>query len=89
MESNMTEITASEFQRNFGKYSDVAMTEPVVITNHGRERYVLVPAKRYRELEALDTRQVLYPHELDDTMKDELTKGYQGAETPYLDHLLD
>ena len=38
---------------------------------------------------AHDTRRALYPHELDEETKARLEEGYQGEETPHLDHLLD
>ena len=85
----MPHITSTEFQRNVGTYTDAAMREPVIITNHSRERLVLLSADDYRRLKALDTRQALSPDELDDDMLVELDKGYQGAKTPHLDHLLD
>jgi len=40
------------------------------------------------KLKKEDTRKALYPHELDDEMKAELEKGYQGSSTPDLDHLI-
>ena len=43
----MITITAVEFQRNFGRYQDTALTEPVAITHNGRERVVMLSVDEY------------------------------------------
>jgi prevent-host-death family protein len=50
MECNMTRVTATEFKNNIGAFSDVAMSEPVIITSHQRDRLVLLSADEYRRL---------------------------------------
>ena len=35
--SEITRVSAAEFQRAFGQLSDKAMQQPVAITKHGRE----------------------------------------------------
>jgi prevent-host-death family protein len=84
-----TTITSTEFQRNVGTHVDQALRDPIFITKHSRESLVLVAAEDYRRLKELDTRRALYPHELDDETLADMDKGYQGASTPHLDHLLD
>ena len=49
----MTRVTATEFKNNIGAYSDAAMTEPVIITSHQRDRLVLLSADEYRRLTGL------------------------------------
>ena len=46
----MTRVTATEFKNNIGKFSDAAMTEPVIVTSHDRDRLVLISADEYRRL---------------------------------------
>lgn len=46
----MVRVTATEFKNNIGKFSDAAMTEPVVVTSHDRDRLVLISADEYRRL---------------------------------------
>lgn len=46
----MTRVTATEFKNNIGAFSDAAMTEPVIITSHQRDRLVLLSADEYRRL---------------------------------------
>ncbi len=50
----MVEITSSEFQKNFGRYQDAALTEPVTLTRNGRARLVLLSVEEFRRLSALD-----------------------------------
>ena len=54
----MITISSAEFQRNFGRYQDAALTEPVAITRNGRERIVVLSVDEYHRLKQRD-RQVL------------------------------
>lgn len=56
-------VSAAEFQRNIGKYQDIALTKPVAITKNGRERTVLLSADEYARLRRRD-RRVLAAEEL-------------------------
>ena len=58
----MKRVSAAEFQRNIGRYQDVALTEPVAVTRNGRERTVLISAEEYESLKRRD-RQVLRPED--------------------------
>ena len=42
--------TAADLNRNFGRWQDRAMSEPILVTHHGRPRSVLVSADVYRKL---------------------------------------
>ena len=46
----MTRVSATDFKNNIGAYSDAAMSEPVIITSHHRDRLVLLSADEYRRL---------------------------------------
>jgi len=46
----MTRVSATEFKNNIGAFSDAAMTEPVIITSHQRDRLVLLSADEYRRI---------------------------------------
>ena len=52
----MVRITATEFQRNIGRYQDVALTEPVTVTKDGRDRTVILSAEEYQRLKRRDRR---------------------------------
>jgi prevent-host-death family protein len=54
--SQMTQVSAAEFQRAFGTLSDKAMTQPVAITKHGRDHLVLLSAEEYARLKRRDRR---------------------------------
>ncbi len=43
----MRHVTTAELIRSFGTYSDIALSEPVVITKNGRERLVLINVDEY------------------------------------------
>jgi PHD/YefM family antitoxin component YafN of YafNO toxin-antitoxin module len=43
----MRHVTTAELIRSFGTYSDIALSEPVVITKNGRERLVLLNVDEY------------------------------------------
>jgi len=43
----MRRVTTAELIRNFGTYSDIALSEPVIITKNGRERLVLLSVDQY------------------------------------------
>lgn len=60
----MVTITAAELQRKFGRYRDLALKEPVLVTHHGRESLVMLSAEEYRRLKSYDERQALYAWEL-------------------------
>ena len=50
----VTKVTASEFQQAFGKLSDKARHEPVVITKHGQDSLVVMSAEEWARLKRRD-----------------------------------
>jgi len=54
----MIKVPAAEFQRNIGRYQDLALTQPVAVTRNGRERTVMISIEEYQRLKRRD-RQVL------------------------------
>ena len=54
----MVKISSVEFQKNFGRYQDTALTEPVTVTRNGRDRIVMLSVEEYQRLKRRD-RQVL------------------------------
>lgn len=54
----MFKVPSAEFQKNIGRYQDIALTEPVLVTRNGRERTVLISAGEYQRLKRRD-REVL------------------------------
>jgi len=52
----MVKVSSTEFQKNFARYRDLALTQPVTITRNGRDRTVLISAHEYQRLKRLDRR---------------------------------
>jgi len=46
----MKRISSAEFVRSFSHHADAALTDPVVITHHGRDRLVMLSVDTYRDL---------------------------------------
>ena len=46
----MKRVTSSEAARNFSQFSDLALSEPVVVTKNGRDRLVLLGIDEYNFL---------------------------------------
>lgn len=46
----MKQFTFSDINRLSGEILEAALTEPVVLTKHGKEKLVILPAARYRQL---------------------------------------
>jgi prevent-host-death family protein len=54
----MLKVSAADFQRNIGRYQDMALTQPVAVTRNGRDRTVMISVEEYRRLKRRD-RQVM------------------------------
>ena len=54
----MVRISATEFLKNFIRYQEVALAEPVTLVRNGRDRTVLISVEEYRRLKRLDKRTV-------------------------------
>ncbi len=50
----MLKVSAAEFQRNIGRYQDLALREPVAVTRNGRESCVLISTEECRRLKRRD-----------------------------------
>ena len=42
-------VSSGEFQRQFGRFREIAQREPVTVTSHGRESVVLLAASEYEK----------------------------------------
>ncbi len=47
-------VFAADFQRNIGRYQDIALRQPVAVTRNGRESCVLISTQEYRRLKRRD-----------------------------------
>jgi prevent-host-death family protein len=50
----MVKVSSVEFQKNFGRYQDTALVEPVTVTRNGRDRIVLLSVEEYQRLKQRD-----------------------------------
>jgi PHD/YefM family antitoxin component YafN of YafNO toxin-antitoxin module len=50
----MTTATAGELVRQFAYFSDIALTQPVIVTRNGRPRNVLLSVVEYERLKQHD-----------------------------------
>ncbi len=81
-------ISTADFIKNFGAMADHALSEPVRITKHGRDRLVMVSAAEYDRLKRRD-RRVVSIEELTDEELELIAQAEVPAEFAYLDAELD
>jgi hypothetical protein len=87
----MSQVTATDFCRNFELYQREAKREPIEVTAYGRVTgYFLSPEafERYRRLSAA-SRQACYPDELPDHLKHAIRESRMDPKHDHLDTLLD
>jgi prevent-host-death family protein len=77
----MVTVTAAELQKQFGRYREIAIREPVSVTHHGRESLVVMSADEYKRLKAMDDRQAYFAHELPVDLKQALETATPPAFT--------
>lgn len=77
-------VLTAEFLKDFGRLADLALSEPVTITKHGRDRLVMVSAAEYERLRRR-ARQVLLSAELSDEVIAQIAKAEVPAEHAHLD----
>ena len=70
-------VTSAEAQKNFGRYREQALAEPVVVTQYGKPSVVMISAAEYERLKELDRRVM----RLDD-MPDEEIEEMLHSEIP-------
>jgi prevent-host-death family protein len=84
----MLTVSATEFQKNFAKYQDAALVQPVTVTQNGRERIVVLSAETYRQMQR-HTREVLPIEALSDADIQAIAAAEAPAEARRFDHELD
>jgi prevent-host-death family protein len=73
----MTTVTASEMQKNFGRYQAQAQREAVKVTSHGRDSVVLISAADYERFKSIDDRVAMHPADLPDDLAQALTDSLE------------
>jgi prevent-host-death family protein len=77
-------ISTADFIKNFGTLADQALSEPVRITKHGRDRLVMMSAVEYDRLKRRD-RQVFLSENLPDYVLELIAKAKTPQEFAHLD----
>jgi prevent-host-death family protein len=78
----MAVVTSAEAQKNFGRYRQQALAEPVVVTQYGKPSVVILSAEEYQRLKELD-RRVLLLDEMPDAEIEEMTRSEIPREHRY------
>jgi prevent-host-death family protein len=84
----MLTVSATEFQKNFAKYQDAALIQPVTVTQNGRERIVVLSAETFRQMQR-HTRDVLPIEALSDADIEAIAAAEAPAEARRFNHELD
>jgi prevent-host-death family protein len=81
----MVRVASTTFVRKFAEYQDIALSEPVAVTNNGRERTVLISAAEYHRLKRRD-RRVLGLEDFSADEIDAIAKSEAPADAAAFDH---
>jgi prevent-host-death family protein len=81
-------VTSAEYQRNPGKYNDLALREPVTITKHGREQLVVLSADMFKQWQKNQQRHY-YTHELPQDIIDQIVNAEIPQECYDLNYLME
>ena len=80
----MLKVSAADFQRNIGRYQDIALCQPVAVTRNGRESCVLLSTEEYRRLKRRD-REALGIEEFTEADADAVRSAQPSAESAAFD----
>ncbi len=83
----MIRVSSTEFGKEVGRYQDMALAEPVVVTRNGRDRTVMISAAEYTRLKRRD-RQVFAAGELPDDVVDAVRNAEMDERHRHLDGLI-
>ncbi|WP_246206948.1 type II toxin-antitoxin system Phd/YefM family antitoxin [Methylocystis heyeri] len=84
---DMLKVSAAEFQRNIGRYQDLALRQPVAVTRNGRESCVLISTEEYRRLKRRE-REVLGIEDFTEADAEAVRRAEAPAESAAFDHEL-
>jgi prevent-host-death family protein len=84
---DVLKVSAAEFQRNIGRYQDLALRQPVAVTRNGRESCVLLSTEEYRRLMRRD-RQVFSTADAPEDVIEAVRNAKMDPRHNHLDDLL-
>ena len=82
-------ISTTELERDFGRYQEAALHEPITITDDGRETLVLLSIESYRALRSGRHGDPVAIWDLNDAEIDALVHGEIPEEAEQYNHELD
>ena len=85
----MVTVKSADLRRQFTRYRELALKEPVSVTHNGRESLVVLSADEFKRLKALDTREALFAWELPRDLIEARETAEPPAFTAQFDHELD
>ena len=81
----MVRVSSGDLQRKIGQIQDLALVQPVTITNNGRDRLVMMSAEEYRRLKRRD-RQVMGLEDFTEADLEALRKVQPSVGSSAFDH---
>lgn len=87
MELLVVRVTSGDLQRQWSKFQDIALDEPVTVTCNGRDQMVLLSSDEYHRLKRRD-REVLTPADFTEADLEAIQMVKIPAETAQFDHEL-
>jgi len=85
--TDMIRVSSTEFGKEVGRYQDMALAQPVVVTRNGRDRTVMISADEYMRLKRRD-RRVFVTGELPDDMAEAIRTAEMDERHRHLDDLI-
>lgn len=85
--NEMVRVTAGEFGRKVGRYQDLALTQPVIVTHNGRDRTVMISVEEYKRLKRRH-RRVLGVEEFTEEQIEAIKRAAPPPEAAAYDHEL-
>jgi hypothetical protein len=83
----MVRVSSTEFGKEVGRYQDIALGQPMVVTRNGRDRTVMISAEEYLRLKRRD-RQVFAAGELPEDVIDAIGRAEMDECRSHLDSLI-
>ncbi len=81
----MLKVSSVDFQREIGRYQDIALHQPVAVTQDGRDSCVLLSTEEYRRLKRRD-REVLGIEDFTEADAEAVRRAETSAEAAAFDN---
>jgi hypothetical protein len=85
--ADVIRVSSTEFGKQVGRYQDIALAQPVVVTRDGRDETVMISAAEYLRLKRRD-RQVFAAGELPDDLVETIRNTEMDERHRHLDSLI-